>query len=113
MTSFILVLAATVMLLLQGCAVLGSKAATITCQTTDTVTTVVALKYGAVEANPFMGAAIKGLGIPGFIALKVLMTLALLTYHEDIPEPVRAGLNVLTCAAAINNTVIINQVKSF
>jgi hypothetical protein len=88
-------------LLLSGCTVLGSKEATIGCQSADTITTIIALHSGAVEANPLMAGVISALGIPGLILVK--LGLILLLNRDDVPQEARVAANVITCGVAVHN----------
>lgn len=93
--------------LVSGCSVLASKEATVGCQVADLSTTALALKGGAVEANPIMAKLISAVGIPGFIAFKLGVAAWLVHRHETLPPAARAGINGLTCGAAINNAVLL------
>lgn len=94
--------------MLSGCAALGSKQAAVVCQGADLVSTVVAIKGGAVEAGPIAKPLYKAFGLGGIVGLKLLVLYILLTYHDDIPENSRAVVNAVTCAAAANNIGIIS-----
>jgi hypothetical protein len=95
-------------LLVSGCSILASKEATVACQAADTVTTVVALNSASAhEANPLMSVVIKNLGLPGFVLVKLLITWALIAYHDEIHPTALAGINVATCGIAGNNAAIL------
>ena len=92
--------------LLQGCSALASKEASVGCQTADAVSTFVAIKGGAVEANPIVAGVIDSFGWGGFFLLKAGIAYLLVQYHDSMPQGVRAGINGVTCGAAINNVAV-------
>ena len=86
----------------SGCSVLASKKATVVCQAADAVTTAVVLhNTSAHEANPIMAGVIKNFGIPGLFLVKALIAWWLI--EADIPQGVKAGINVATCGIAAHN----------
>lgn len=97
-----------IVVMLAGCSTLASKEATVICQTADTVSTIVAIKGGAVEANPVMAKIIAKAGFAGLIGFKVLLVYLILTYGDRLGETGLAAVNVATCAAAANNIGVIS-----
>lgn len=89
---------------LSGCAQFSSKEATVGCQAADTVTTIIALKSGASEANPLLAPLIASVGYGGLIVVKALVTWLLLEVREEAPEVV-GGVNAATCAVAARNVL--------
>lgn len=90
-----------------GCSVLASKEATVLCQAADTATTVKAIQAGAKEQNPLWRPIIEKLGLAGFVVGKIALTVALVAYADTLPKEGLAAVNVITCAAAVNNLRVI------
>lgn len=89
---------------LTGCAAFSKPEAVAGCQVADAVTTIIALKAGAVEANPLVAGVISSAGYGGLIVLKLLVTLLLLSVADDAPEAVGA-VSIATCAVAAHNVL--------
>lgn len=101
----LLALAALACSALGSCATVASPQASVGCQMADVTTTAVALRGGAVEANPLMGGILRAFGWPAFIAVK--LGVGLLLAHEAKQAPVAVGAaNVATCAVAAHNLMV-------
>lgn len=85
--------------------VTGSRELAVGCQLADMATTVYALSHGAVEANPLMAA----LGVPGIIAVKLLLAYLLWVYHDDIGDTAMTVVNAITCGVAVHNIGVIGS----
>lgn len=73
------------------------------CQAADTVTTIVAMKGGAVEGNPLMAGVIKHAGYLGLIGVKIALVYAVFRWREHIAPEAIAVTSVATCGIAVHN----------
>lgn len=101
-----LVVLLAVLIFLAGCAVTGSKTATVACQAADAYTTVRVLDEGGVEKNPFLPQS-KG----GIILVKFVITALLLAFHDDISKEAHTAINAITCGVAVHNTRVLREQK--
>jgi hypothetical protein len=83
------------------------------CQAADTISTAVALSDGATEANPIVAAIYKTAGIAGIVVFKAAVIYILYNLPRDKPElqAAHAAVNVVTCAAAVNNINVISKIQ--
>ena len=79
------------------------------CQTADTVTTLHGISLGAKEANPIVAWIMEKSGTPGFIAVKVGVTLLVPHHYPAISADLLALANGVTCAAAAHNMRVANE----
>jgi hypothetical protein len=95
-------------LALSGCSTLGkvasSKETFAYCQAADAVTTYAALSSGFIEANPAM-AGLLGHGWLPFLVVKAALVWAI--YKIDLPPAAQTAVNVLACAPAVSNAVLL------
>jgi hypothetical protein len=96
---------------LGGCAAMASKEAFVGCQAADTVTTLHALDLGAREANPVVEGLLEKFGPPGFIAVKIAVTLLFLQVYPDIGSNLVIALNAVTCGVAARNAYIAGELE--
>lgn len=102
-----------IVLMLQGCAILGDKRVAAGCQVADGLTSAYALKHGAVEANPLLS----GLSPAGILLLK--FAFAYIIYKAfPAPEKTTSGdktligaVTLLGCVPAVNNVSVIRGMK--
>lgn len=99
---------AALVLALSGCSTLGtvasSKETFAYCQAADAVTTYAALSSGLMEANPVM-AGLLGHGWLPFLVVKAALVWAV--YKLDLPPAAQTAVNVLACAPAVSNAVLL------
>ena len=96
---------------LSGCSILGDRRVAAGCQVADGITTYVALKKGAVEANPFLNGV-----SPGTILL-IKLLFAWVIWQAFPEEPKKGSLDewalgavsVMGCVPAINNYNVIQK----
>ena len=88
---------------------MSSRGAVVGCQAADTVTTLHGISLGAKEANPIVAWIMEKSGTPGFIAVKVGVTLVVLYHYPVISSDLLAVANGVTCAAAAHNMRVANQ----
>lgn len=95
-------------LLLSGCAVLGDRRVAAGCQVADGITTYVALKKGAVEANPILS----GMSPTAILVLKLAFAYWLWTHFDQPTETEQAALAAVAavgCVPAVNNVRVIRS----
>lgn len=104
-----MVRALVLMLMLQGCAVLGDRRVAAGCQVADGVTTWYALKHGAVETNGL----ISGLTGPQILAIKLAFAYAIYKIFPPEPHPrdktTLGALTLLGCVPAAHNVSVIRS----
>jgi hypothetical protein len=100
-----------------GCAILpqgaretlSSPETFAVCKTADVITTAIGLGSGAAEANPVMGWVLSHWGWIGFIGISAAFIWMAFHLRDDIHPDAMLAANVITCAVAVNNVVIINK----
>lgn len=88
---------------LSGCATLSKPETYADCAAADTASTYLAIKAGAVEANPLMASIIAQGWIP-FVMVQV--GIAMLVFELDEPK-VTAPVSALKCGVAVNNLLLL------
>ncbi len=108
-----MVRALLLVVLLTGCQSAPIKAVSSAelaglCHAADGLTTALAIKAGAVEANPLMAPIVSAVGPWGFFALKLALGYWVYTKFKEMDEPVAIGIhNLVICGAAVHNVTVI------
>lgn len=92
-------------LLLQGCAVIGDKRVAAGCQLADGFTTRAALDRGAVETNPFLKSMDGGQILTLKVIIAGLILWAFPDYEQmsDTQKVAASALSIVGCGAAVHN----------
>lgn len=106
-----LLAALSLILALNGCAVLTSKETFAACKVADVATTIFVLHKGGAEANPLMASVVAHWGYLGLIGVSAALVALVWYYHDSIPEPVMGAINVGQCGVVAHNVGVIGSMK--